>query len=280
MNLPRVIHRTRDLALGRTAEALAGGWETICRLSRRRFLKAGAAAVGGAVLAGMGGLGGVAGLGAGAKAARADQAVKTGQFIFPRLQFSVKDNTPDRWNAGPVGDVNLRKKLMELTNINVSLEPKVVRLGDFDDMCRHPFVFMTSEGYFDLPPKEEWNLREFLERGGFVFADDCVYAAREDRFFRDYVKLLNRLFPDNPVRKIPFDHEVFHIYYDFPKGSPHMQGVPHGAHGLFEHGTGRIMSYAEPGDLHCGWMMRFFGTEKDTQAIKMGINIIIYFLTH
>ena len=270
----QVYHRENDLALGRAAESLAGGWETIQQLSRRRFLKGAAAGLAGAVL------GGAFGFFGGEKRLAADEAIKTGKFIFPRLQFSVKDNTPDRWNVGPVGDVNLRKKLMELSNINVSLEPKVVRLGDFDDMCRHPFVFMTSEGYFDLIPKEEWNLREFLERGGFVLADDCVYNAREDRFFRDYVKLMNKLFPDNPVRKIPYDHEIFHVYYDFPAGSPHMQGVPHGAHAVFERGTGRIMTHIDPGDLHCGWMMRYWGTEKCIQAVKMGINIIIYFLSH
>jgi len=274
VNREKVCHRTNDLALGRMAEQLAGGWDTIHRLSRRRLLQASAAAAGGALL------GSVFGFFGGEKRAAADQAVKTGQFIFPRLQFSVKDETVDRWNVGPVGDVNLRKKLMELTNINVSLEPKVVRLGDFDELCRHPFVFMTSEGYFDLPAQEEWNLREFLERGGFILADDCVYVAREDRFFRDYIKLVNKLFPDNPVRKIPLDNEIYHIYYDFPRGSPHMQGVPHGAHGLFERGTGRIMTYIDPGDMHCGWMMQYWANEKNIEAIKMGINVIIYFLTH
>jgi len=272
--MSEIIHRTRDRDVGRAAEDLAGAWETLRTLSRRRFLKTGVAALGAACL------GSAAGLFARPQPVRADQAIKTGKFLFPRLQFNVKDNTPDRWNAGPVGDVNLRRKLMELTNINVSMEPVVVRLGSFDDLCRHPFVFMTSEGYFDLIPEEERNFREFLERGGFIFADDCVYNAREDRFFRDYRKLVNKLFPDNPMRKIPHDHEIYHLYFDFPNGSPHMQGVPHGAHGLFERGTGRIMTYLDPGDLHCGWQCRFWAPEKNLEAIKMGINVIIYFLTH
>ena len=269
----KVYHRTNDLETGRTAERLAGALEQIQMLSRRRFLQAGAV-FGGAMAAS------ALGLFALPRGARADEAVKTGQFIFPRLQFNVKDNTPDRWNISPVGDVNLRKKLMELTNINVSLEPKVVRLADFEDLCKHPFVFMTSEGYFDLDPQEEWNMREFLERGGFIQADDCVFATKEDRFFRDYLRLMEKLFPDNPMRKIPKDHEIYHIYFDFPNGSPHMQGVPHGAYGLFERGTGRIMSYIDPGDLHCGWQCRYWGMEKNMEAIKMGINVIIYFLTH
>ena len=149
---------------------------------------------------------------------------RTGQFVFPRLQFSVYDETVDIWNIGPIGDVNLRHKLQELTNINVSQEPRVVRLGDFDDMCRNPFIFMTSEGYFKLTAVEEKNLREFLERGGFILADDCVYVTKGDRFFLCYRDLINKLYPDNPMRKIPYDHEIFHCYFDFPNGAPHCQG--------------------------------------------------------
>jgi hypothetical protein len=208
-------------------------------------------------------------------------AVKTGQFIFPRLQFTVYDETAKHWNISPIGDVNLRTKLQQLTNINVSLDPKVVHLGDFDEMCRYPFVFMTSAGSFKLPDQEEQNLREFLERGGFVLADDCMLERGEpDRFFRCFVVLLNKLFPGNPVRKIPLDHEIFHCYFDLPEGSPHCQGVPHGAHGLFEPGTGRLMSIVTPGDIHCGWCNRWFTPKLNEQSIQMGINTIIYSLTH
>lgn len=244
------------------------------QMSRRGLFRAGGKAIMGAMLAGT-----VLPRLLSSRAMAAPAAVKTGQFIFPRLQFTVYDETTDLWNISPIGDVNLRAKLRALTNINVSADPKVVHLGDFDEMCRFPFVFMTSEGSFRLPPQEEKNLREFLERGGFVLADDCVYQG-QDRFFRCYIELLNKLFPGNPVRKIPLDHEIFHCYFDLPEGSPHCQGVPHGAHGLFEPGTGRLMSVITPGDIHCGWCNQFFTPQKNEQSIQMGINTIIYFLTH
>ena len=40
------------------------------------------------------------------------------------------------------------------------------------------------------------------------------------------------------------------------------------------------LTVATPGDLHCGWMCEYFGGAKDLLAIKMGINVIIYFLSH
>jgi hypothetical protein len=206
--------------------------------------------------------------------------VKTGQFVFPRLRFAVTDETSDLWNVHPIGDANLRFKLGQLTNINVSQEPRVVTLADFDDMAKNPFVFMTSEGHFKLTEQEEKNFKEYLDRGGFIMADDCVYKTKEDRFFKAYVDTINKLYPENPMRKIPYDHEIFHIYFDFKEGAPHCQGVPHGAYGLFEPGTGRIMTIVTPGDLHCGWVNQWFNPQKNEQCIQMGINTIIYFLTH
>ncbi len=265
-----------ELEIGRQSDGIAAGLEKIDELSRRRFLTGGARSVAGLSVAGYM----WANLIHAPLHAYGDEAVKTGQFVFPRLRFDVNDETPDRWNVSPIGDVNLRRKLEELTNINISQEGRVVTLADFDDMCRNPFVFMTSEGYFTLTDQEKTNMREFLERGGFILADDCVYNTTEDRFFRTYNKVMNELFPDNPMRKIPYDHEIFHIYYDFPDGCPHMQGVPHGAYGMFEPQTGRIMTINCPGDIHCGWVNRWFNPQKNLDAMKMGINIIIYFLSH
>jgi len=275
----RIRHYVEDPATKRRMEEIAVGLEKIGSLSRRRILKAGAATAGGLLLGRLTGL-----LGA-AREALADQPVETGKFVFPRLQFSTTDATPKHWDISPDGDVILRQELKKLTNVNVSMEPKIVRLRDFDEMCRYPFVFMTAGGSFELPANEERNLHEFLERGGFVMADDCMGTGTggtndTDAFFRCYLKLINKLYPDNPMRKIPYDHEIFHIYFDFPKGCPEMQGVPHGAYGLFEPGTGRIMTWLSSGDIHCGWCNRFWSPEQNMEAIKMGINVIIYFLSH
>jgi hypothetical protein len=231
-------------------------------------------------------------------------AVKTGEFFFPRLKFHVRDEKHDIWDVGPSGDVILRRKLSELTNINVSQDPVVVELDDLDKMSKYPYVFMTSETEFDLLPKHAENLREFLLRGGFIHADDCChpntkgrviksdlgenfeYKVRTDassvdgdRFFMDYVRIVNSLFPDNPMRRIPDNHEIYRCYFNF-KGCPIMQGVDHGAWGLFEKGTGRLMTVATPGDLHCGWMSRYWAPEKNLDGIKMGINVLMYYLTH
>jgi hypothetical protein len=39
------------------------------------------------------------------------------------------------------------------------------------------------------------------------------------------------------------------------------------------------MTVATPGDLHCGWC-GMFSPEMSMDSIKMGINIVIYALSH
>ena len=246
-------------------------------LSRREFIKA--AAAGAVALAGGGLLGGPL-VSASAAAKDSPSTVTTGTFYFPRLMFHVRDGTGHHWGAGPGGDVILRKRLRQLTNVNASQDPVVVKLSDLDNMCRYPFVFATSEGHFDLPANEERNLKKFLVRGGFVHADDCVLNTWGDRFFRSYLKIVNKLFPDNPMREVPKEHEIYHCYFDFPDGAPQIRQARNLSYGLFEKGTGRIMTYATAGDLHCGWTCVYFPKDRNEAAIRMGINIIIYYLTH
>jgi hypothetical protein len=255
-------------------------------LTRRDFVRA--AALGAAALAGLPQLMGAA-RAAEAPAPKPDagdgegpKAVKTGTFFFPRLMFHVKDETGDQWNIYPVADVILRKRLRQLSNVNASEDPVVVRLEDLDSVCRYPFVFATSEGYFDLPDVEKKNLREFLMRGGFVYADDCVLGKTGDRFFQDYRKMIDRLFESEGMKmeRVPDDHEINHCYFDFPKGAPFLQGVNHGAWALFEKGTGRIMTYLTPGDLHCGWTCMWCSKDMSDACLRMGVNVIIYYLTH
>ncbi|MEK7854611.1 MAG: DUF4159 domain-containing protein, partial [Acidobacteriota bacterium] len=104
---------------------------------------------------------------------RGNELVKTGQFYFPRLQFQCHENVPDKWDVHPIGDQNLREQIKKLTNINILTDPVVVNLDRQEEMCRYPYVFMTSEGSFTFSDKNVETLREYLLRGGFIYADDC-----------------------------------------------------------------------------------------------------------
>ncbi|HUU43421.1 MAG TPA: DUF4159 domain-containing protein, partial [Planctomycetota bacterium] len=184
------------------------------------------------------------------------------------------------WDVYPIADVNLRRQLRRLTNINASEEPVVVSLDDFETLKRYPFVFATDQEHFKFSQKEEDNLREFVLRGGFIYGDDCVLGHDGILFFKDFRNMMNKVFSDNPMRRVSDDHELYHCYFDFPKGLPFLQGQDIGSWATFDRKTGRILTLLTPTDLHCGWSCMFFTPELNLESLKMGINIIVYSLSH
>ena len=248
-------------------------------VSRRQFLRAAF------VVPPLGGLlSGAAAVPPVASAAPATDAgsdlVKTGQFFFPRLQFQCTEEVPDKWDVHPIGDQKIREAIKKLTNINILTDPVVVNLDRLEEMCQYPFVFMTSEGHFKLSERNIATLREYLLRGGFLFADDCVLLGQGDRFFQSFLSEMKRAFPENPMRPVPNTHELLTCFFKLP-GVPHTQGVRHPAMGLFEKGTDRLMCIATSGDIHCGWV-GFSNLSRDEcrRSVEFGVNVVVYCLTH
>src|SRR5262245_56300102 len=82
------------------------------------------------------------------------------------------------WNVDyPRADENLSIRLHELTRVPVSMdeydEPKPLLVNAGDPMLfRCPFVMMTEPGRAYFTPEEAANMRKYLLKGGFLWADD------------------------------------------------------------------------------------------------------------
>ncbi len=207
-------------------------------------------------------------------------------FHWGRIKFENVRSTQDEWNAGPSGDIFFLKKLKQASGLNIDPTWYVVSLEDVDEMCKFPLLFMTSDGALELPPNQANNLKEYLMRGGFLFADDCVAngTSRVDAFFLDFRSKIEQLFGEMMVR-LPNNHEIYHSFYDLPNGLPHMQGVEHGGYALFI--DGRMAVFLSPSDIHCGWKdqdrkehgINGYYAQSDN-ASKMGTNLFMYVMSH
>jgi Domain of unknown function (DUF4159) len=120
----------------------------------------------------------------------------------------------------PRADVNLSVRLAELTKTRVSRdasgEPNhfVVRLTD-DELFKCPFVMMTEVGnaYFD--EAEARRLREYLLKGGFLWADDFwgTYA------WQVWEQELRKALPaaEYPIVDLPLSHPIFRSLFEVHK---------------------------------------------------------------
>jgi hypothetical protein len=92
-----------------------------------------------------------------------------------------------------------------------------------------------------------------------------------------------RVFPQNELVELPFDHTIYHQVYDFDKGPPkiheHYEGPPKG-YGIYVAGR-MVLYYTYNSNVSDGWTTAHNDPpDVREQAIRMGINIISYFLTN
>jgi hypothetical protein len=195
-------------------------------------------------------------------------------FTIARLKYSGGGD----WYNDPSAEVNLLTFIGEKTGIDVNPRYEFVEIGD-ERLFTYPFVFLTGHGNISLTESEARNLRSYLERGGFLYADDDYGM---DKAFRREVK---KVFPDRDLVEIPFSYGMYSILFPFAGGPPKTHehdGKPPRGFGLFL--DGRLVVYytveSNPSD---GWAdpeVHNDPPEKRLEALQFGANIVLWALTH
>ena len=143
------------------------------------------------------------------------------------------------------------------------------------DLFLYPYVYMTGHGNVDFNAIQSSNLRKYLISGGFLHIDDNYGL---DPFIRLEIK---KIFPKKEWVELPFDHEIYHQYYDFDSGLPKIHqhdGQPPQGFGIIHEGK-LVVFYTYECDLGNGWedaSIHNDPADVRLKALKMGANIISY----
>lgn len=203
----------------------------------------------------------------------AEEANK-GYFSMARLKYGGGGDWYNDRSCIP----NMLAELTKRTGIQSTTEQAVVELTD-DKLFNYPFLFMTGHGNIKFTEEEVERLRLYLEHGGFLYADDDYGM---DRSFRREIK---KVFPRSSWVELPFNHNLYHCHYSFPRGLPkiheHDKKTPRG-YGLF-HQKRLVVFYTYETNISDGWAdpeVHQDPPQKREAAFKMGTNIIVYSLLH
>jgi hypothetical protein len=208
-----------------------------------------------------------------------------------------------RWETDfPEGDDNFSHRLKQLTRIDVT--PKASsRLFTAPDLGDFPLLFMSDPGYMVASAKEKTALARYLENGGFLWVDDFWGDAE----WQQFANFMREVLPNRQWRELKGDHPIFHTVYDL-KEMPQIPALPFaspggptaespGAH-KFPAGSlddaqmrawvddqGRIMVLATHNtDVGDGWEREAYGDwyfeTFSTKSYMVGVNVVIYALTH
>lgn len=234
-----------------------------------------------------------------------------GKFTFVRIRYDSEGGYGESWYsfAGrdwerwetdyPEADENFVFRLAELTTLKPNPRAIVRRLTD-DDLFEYPFIYMCDVGWMKLSEEEKERLREYLLRGGFLWVDDFWGYAEWDTLEEHMREVL----PEIQWREIPNDHPIMRMV--FPLEEPpqiparifaiqgwktepvwiHKSGGLENAHfrGWFDD-NGRLLAVATHNtDIGDGFEREgegeWYFQKFSTKAYAMGINIVVYAMTH
>lgn len=182
------------------------------------------------------------------------------------------------WYNGPTEIPNLLAYIREHTPIRTATEEAQVEIMD-DLLFAYPILFLSGHGNIRFTEDEVRRLRTYLERGGFLFANDDY--GLNTAFRRE----MERVFPDKRLVALPPTFEIFKSPFVFPNGLPKIHehdGEPAQAYGLFHEGR-LVVFYNYSSDIADGWDdpdVHGDPPEKREAALKMGTNVLTWALTH
>jgi hypothetical protein len=203
----------------------------------------------------------------------------------------------------PRADINLSIRLSELTRTQISLDPSgepnhlVVRLTD-PELFQCPFIMMTEVGNTYFSPEEAQRLREYLTKGGFLWADDFWGSYAWDHWASEFTKVLPPA--EYPTRDLPLDHPLFRSQFVMTR-VPQIPSINHwarygdtserGADSAVAHARGTtdaqgrlLVLITHNTDIGDSWEREaddptYFYTFS-VEGYAFGINVLLYSMTH
>jgi len=226
------------------------------------------------------------------------------EFAFARLMFPPGPLNGYRgrdaeWHQGislwtqdyPRADRHFSQAMRRLTRLHTRSVEQPVNL-DEGDAYDWPWLYAVQVGEWGLTDAQGKLLREFCLRGGFFMADDFHGQAE----WYEFESRMKKAFPEYPIRDIEDSDAIFHTVYDLNEryqipGEAHLyNGYKGGADGRGAHwrgifdDKGRVMvAISYNSDIGDAWEYAddpHYPARFADLAIRIGVNYIIYSMTH
>jgi hypothetical protein len=214
-----------------------------------------------------------------------------GRFTFVRLRWGSalgggrrSFGMGDAWNHDfPRAEQNLMLLLNDLTAIDVNREGSLILTLDDPQLFKYPIVYMWEPGYWSIGDQEAARFRDYLLKGGFVIFDDF-----EREHLYNLQAQMRRVLPEGRWVKLDESHRIFDsffrmktIYFPHP-----FDGTLPTYYGIFEDNdpSKRLLAIANHNnDVAEYWEFAgqgFLAVDPTEEAYKLGINYMIYGLSH
>jgi hypothetical protein len=225
------------------------------------------------------------------------------EFFFTRLIYPSGDFFGGFRRGGgswatdyPEADYKFMWGVERMTNISVYPNENAVEVLD-SKLFEFPYLYIVEPGRgggMNLNAQQVKQLREYLDRGGFLHIDD-FWGLQQ---FANFQREMRKLFPDRPLQELPLTHEIFHSHFDVDQvmqipgigaacnGGPTWQDASDTRprmFGIVDEQERLVVVVTYNSDLGDAWEHMdnpCYPELYSGQAYRMGINFIVYSMSH
>jgi hypothetical protein len=224
-----------------------------------------------------------------------------GRFTFARLRYTTGPGGYyycglPAWahgytscRGGSRAEESLMKILNELTYLNPHIEDSVVLAVDDPQLMKYPIAYMTEAGYWTLDDKEAAAFRAYLQKGGFAIFDDFRDPPRGGGGWENFEANMRRVIPGAQFVDLHPSQAIFNAFFAIGSFDIIPQAYDQGRvviRGLFEDNdpAKRLIAIANFNtDISDFWEFSATGfrpIDESNEAYKLGVNYIMYGMTH
>jgi hypothetical protein len=190
------------------------------------------------------------------------------------------------WNHDtPRAEQHLSLILNELTLVGMRPNASLILSLDDPELQKYPIAFMWEPGFWNLTDREAAAFRAYLLKGGFAVFEDFDGPQQWAHFEAQ----MRRVLPDGRLVRLDRAHPIFDTFFrikDIESIVHPMYGLRPSYYGIFEKNdpARRLMVVANfDNDVPEYWEWSGEGLypfDASNEAYKLGVNYMIYGLTH
>ncbi len=220
-----------------------------------------------------------------------------GRFTFARLSYVTRSpqgyyyrGLPAWAHGYPNAEYNLVQILNALSFVHPRMDVSKVVAIDDAELFKYPVAYMTEAGWWVLQDKEIPALRTYLAKGGFVIFDDFRedYRMGNDGW-ENFAANMEKILPGVQFFDLTPQSPIFHSFYEinsfdilpqaYDAGPPVLKAIYQD-----NDPTKRMLAIVNFNtDVSQFWEFSgegFLPISQSNEAYKLGVNYIVYALSH
>ncbi|MEK7401185.1 MAG: DUF4159 domain-containing protein [Gemmatimonadota bacterium] len=218
-----------------------------------------------------------------------------GRFTFARIKYRgfmcFQREGPGWSHDYPRAESHFMRIMRAVTAMRPFVEHDGIEGGniialDDPNLFKYPVAYLSEPGGWRPTGAEAAALGKYLAKGGFLIVDDFEENCSGDGDMANFAAVMGQVLPKGKIMEVPASHPIFDSFYKIDLG---LLGGGRRSQatwlGVFQDNDPKkrlmvIANYMNDIGEAWQWSDQGFNIAPTNEAYKLGVNYIIYALTH